>query len=92
MCKTYMKLMAYATVVAMVKTGLAMVPFAPADHDVAYWLFTNQVAGTVCTDPESTGSQRNVIENDNDMLGGGFRSKQKAATQIFRKDSYKFAA
>ena len=44
--------MAYATVVAMVKTGLAMVPFAPAGHDVGYWLFTNQVAGTVCTDPD----------------------------------------
>ena len=47
-----MKLIAYATVVAMVKTGLAMVPFAPAGHDVGYWLFTNQVAGTVCTDPD----------------------------------------
>ena len=48
--------MAYATVVAMVKTGLAMVPFAPAGHDVAYWLFTNQVSGTVCENPSHTAS------------------------------------
>ena len=51
MCTSHMKLVAYAAVVALVKTGHAMVPFAPADHDVAYWLFTNQVAGTVCENP-----------------------------------------
>ena len=50
MCKSHAKLMAYVAIVALVKTGLATVPFAPADHDVGYWLFTNQVAGTVCTD------------------------------------------
>lgn len=56
--------MAYATVVAMVKTGLAMVPFAPAGHDVGYWLFTNQVAGTVCTDPEHKQSKATTYWNE----------------------------
>ena len=52
MRKSHAKLMAYVAVVALVKTGHATVPFAPADHDVGYWLFTNQVAGTVCTDQD----------------------------------------